>query len=171
MAVVVSASAVEKLQRRVGVLDKDIARKQEERAELLKRIEAMKILLSGVRNGHKPSPKTEEPPVAAPVTHQIRLSETMTANDADGPSVPTVVKEVLSKKKRLSAVEIRQAIIAAGVPREKLGATYSYLYTVLGRLLQRGQIVRSRGKYELPEGVTIQTRADEEDFKGTIQKK
>ena len=139
--VVVSASAVEKLQRRVIGLERHIAKDQEERSELLKRIDAMKILLAGTRNGHRPKPKVEElatPP--APVAHQLKIGETMGAKDTDGPSVPEAVKDVLNKKGRMSAVELRHAIIAAGVPREKLGATFSYLYTVLGRLAGRGQL-------------------------------
>jgi len=92
-------------------------------------------------------------------------------SDAGGASVPAVVKDILKAMNRLSAVELREALIAAGVPREKLGATYSYLYTVLGRLLQRREIVRVRDKYQLAEEARTQTTPDEEGSKGTIAEK
>ena len=71
-------------------------------------------------------------------------------------SLPLAVKRALQEYGRMSAVEIREAVIRAGVPREKLGAGGSYLYTVLGRLDQRGHIERHRGRYFLVPGVAIE---------------
>jgi hypothetical protein len=183
--VVINAETVERLRRRVQAIDKNLAAQTAERTELVKEIDAMIYILDVLRKkrgGFKvahalPAPETMaiaasttggrsatgSPSANGSKTHELKLGEeALHANDE--PSVPMVVKEVLGKKGRLSSVELRNAIIAAGVAPDRLGSGYSYLYTVLSRLLGRGQIIRSRGKYQLPEGVTIETKPEAADL-------
>jgi hypothetical protein len=65
----------------------------------------------------------------------------------------------------MTTMELRDALMKMGVERERFGATFSYLYTVLGRLEQRGQIQKVRGKFQLAPGVTHQYRPDEDLLK------
>ena len=145
--VVVSAKAVQDLQKRLVAHDRAIAREQQRRAEVVKRIEAMRTLLGASAGGR--AAKAAEKPAEKVTVHRGAVSGAFVDRPAVRPSVPQAVEEALKKRGPLTAVEIRDAVTEAGVKREQLGATYSYLYTVLGRLEQRRRVVRVRGKYEL----------------------
>jgi len=148
-SVVVSAKAVQDLERQLAAHDRAIARDQQGRAAVVKRIEAMKTLLGASANGH--APKAADTPAEKPSRSSAAGSFTIVDRPVAEVSVPQAVEQALKKRGPLTAIEIRDAVTEAGVKREKLGATYSYLYTVLGRLEQRGRVVRARGKYRLPE--------------------
>jgi hypothetical protein len=154
--VVVNAKAVADLQKRLAAHDRAIAREQQRRAEVVKHIEAMKILL-----GTKAlrASKAEKPGDKPAVAEKVVARNSVTGGFVDRPalerSVPEAVVLALEKRGPLTAVQIRHAVAEAGVKREQLGATYSYLYTVLGRLVQRRRIVRVRDKYQLAESRTV----------------
>jgi chromosome segregation ATPase len=168
-SVVVSLKAIKDLEKQLATHDRTIFKAQQKRAELVKRIDAMKTLLGATtpkataKDDHTAgvtvSVGAGKTATLAALLEQIKAQtqqikaaaaqQSSTASEAEV-SLPDIVVEVLTKRGPLTAVEIRSAVVEAGVKREKLGATYSYLYTVLGRLVQRGRVQRYRGKYQLP---------------------
>jgi hypothetical protein len=159
------------LQREREELERQMANIREKHQLVVRKLEAIPLFLpevSPTTNGHgektvgsgageKP---TDEAQTQKQPPRDLPAEATLT------PSVPMAIKQILQTHGRMTAVEIRNAILKTGVERERLGATFSYLYTALGRLVQKGQIQRLRGgKYQLPPGVTFQYRPDDDDMK------
>ncbi len=156
----ITLDLIQKFKDRLAVLDREIAEKSEERQLVLRWLDAIPLFLS-VINGEKPQEGRGQ-------VHEVKLGETVKITDEEPreTSLPMAIKTVLQKRGRLGATEIRDVILSEGlVPAERLGASFSYLYTALTRLRQKKQIERVRGEYQLPHGVTIQLKPEEEDLK------
>jgi len=142
----ITAETARELERRQQELHQRIAELQKEFAVVTQQLAAIPLFLAHA-NGEQPTGADS----SAVGTETPRADVTSAEI-----SLPSAVKRVLQENGRMSAVEIREAVVRAGVPREKLGAGGSYLYTVLGRLDQRGHIERHRGKYSIVPGVPIE---------------
>lgn len=144
---VITMDLADKLRARLADLEERLGALAEERTLLLRQLEAIPLFLSVKSNGAAPA-STAEATITEAKAHDLNLGEAVEV--ADLFSVPKMVKVVLQKGGRLSPVQIREALLGEGVPREKLGPSNSYLYTVLGRLRQTRQVERVRGRYQLP---------------------
>jgi|SRR5438128_10917789 len=145
---VITPETARELERRQQELQQKMAELQKEYAVVTQQLAAIPLFLASVNGEQQPVSGEAEAGRA-----QSRPDPMPTAGEI---SLPLAVKRALQEYGRMSAVEIREAVIRAGVPREKLGAGGSYLYTVLGRLDQRGHIERHRGRYFLVPGVAIE---------------
>lgn len=158
----ITPDTARQLESRRAELERQIALLREEHTLVCKQLEAVPLFL-GMANGNHPE------------QHQGRghdggghgsKNEQHATPSAESLSVPMAVKCVLQPGARLTAVEVREAVKALGVPAHKLGIGNSYLYTTLRRLQDQGAIQKVRGgKYQLPPGVSHQYVPSEEDLK------
>lgn len=162
--VVITPDLQRQLERRKQELQHEMEQLGKEFALVVKKLEAIPLFLPSA-NGTSEEPKEEQ----APTSHRVNVGDAVNPRDfidaQESPSAPMAVKLALQERPRMTAVEIRNAITKLGIPKERLGLTGSYLYTVLGRLMKKGEIQRIRGKYQLPPGVAIQYKPDEEDLR------
>ena len=153
--VILTPETATQLERDKERLEREITKLRAEHELVCRKLEAIPLFLAEANGGPAPEPHKD-------TAADSRSSNKISAVDM---SVPMAVKSVLQEHGRLSAREIREAVLRAGISRERLGSTFSYLYTVLGRLQERGQIQRVRGKYQLPPGVTFHYQPEESDLK------
>ena len=147
------------LERRKDEIEREMARLRDEHQRVLRQLEAIPLFLAEA-NG---ATATNTDVVVQPGAANLRLTGESSA--IEEMSLPMKVKLALQQHGRMTALELRDALTKMGVERERFGATYSYLYTVLGRLEHRGQVQKVRGKFQLPPGVTHQYRPNEDDLK------
>jgi len=149
---IITPELAQNLKNRLADLDRQLAKLSEERLLIIRQLEAIPLFLS--TNGEQPRERSNP------------LHERIVEEQPSEMSLPMAIKVLLEKRGRLSATEIRDAILAEHfLPPERLGASFSYLYTALTRLRQKKQIERVRGKYQLPHGVAIQFKPEEADLK------
>lgn len=148
----ITSETKNELERERGRLEAEITRLREQLQLVTRKLEAIPLFLSdGISLSDVNGTQAKVTALRPPEPPRIVTGDDPTAPDAaQEVSVPEAVKQAVARRGRLEAVEIRDAIIAAGVPRERLGATYSYLYTVLGRMVDKGTIQRRGKKYQLP---------------------
>lgn len=160
----ITSETVSQLERRKAELQEEMTRLHAEYSLVSRQLEAIPLFL-GVANGHPKEPPAPPPqPAPEPISEPTAAASPEPADGSAPPSLPMAVKATLQKHGRMTAGEIRDAVLREGIPRERLGATFSYLYTVLGRLAQRGQIQKIRSKYQLAPGVTIHLKPEETDL-------
>ena len=140
-------------EREVAVLEAEIAERQRAVDTLRRKIENAPLYVAGLSgsNGHGNGLRHE-----GPASHEVNVGDQVKPSDHGeaAVSLPSVIIEVLTARGRsMTALELREAVVEHGVPRERLGATYSYLYTVLGRLATRKLIQRSGDRYRLRESM------------------
>jgi hypothetical protein len=150
----ITPETVRKLERRKTDLQSEISRLSAEYERVCRQLEAIPLFLNaGDGDGNTTiSPDTAHI-WAQTLPPTVVISEP--PESGDQLSLPSVVVRLLQKRGRLTTLEIREGMLREGVPRERLGATNSYLYTVLGRLVARKRVQRVRGKYQLPSAVTV----------------
>jgi hypothetical protein len=134
-------------ERKKAELEARIAELERELELVRKRIEAAPLFM---RDAPTPNGTAH---VMRPQSAQLEIKGgVVTPQKAGDGSLPQMVLGLVRLKGPLTTIQIRDSLLAAGFPREKLGATYSYLYTVLSRLVSRKRLERSGDRYRLPRG-------------------
>lgn len=150
---IITPETAAQLERRKVELERRMVELRDEHQRVCRQLEAIPLFLAEVNGG--------EPPAPEPAPTAQRMDRT----SSEEMSLPMAITYVLQKRGRLTPLEIKDAVVQEGLPPDRFGAQNSYLYTALGRLVERGRIQRVRNKYQLPPGVTIQFAPSEEDMK------
>jgi hypothetical protein len=150
-AVLVSAKAIQVIERKIASIDKKMARHEREREGLIVKRDAMRTIL-GTPNGHRAGARSIERPRSEPFT-----------GEQEAVSVPQALVLALQQHNGpMSPREIRAAVLRAGVKPTQLGSSGNYIYSVIARALKRGQIAQARGgRYVLTPGAGGDTRETE----------
>jgi hypothetical protein len=146
------------LERRKDEIEREMDRLREEYQRVTRQLEAIPLFLAeanGISARAEDNVVARESISVQPRSGSLGLNGEAPKNTEEM-SLPMKVKLALQRNGRMTPLELRDALMKMGVERERFGATFSYLYTVLGRLEQRGQIQKVRGKFQLPSGVTYQ---------------
>ena len=150
-SVLVSARAIQGVEKKIATIDKRMARQQRERETLIVKRDAMRTILGAPVNGHRANARPVERPTFAEPVEQGAVS------------VPQgLVLALQQHNGPMSPREIRAAILRVGVKPVQLGASGNYIYSVIARALKRGQIAQARGgRYVLTPGASVETREAE----------
>jgi hypothetical protein len=149
-AVLVSARAIQVIERKIASIDKKMAKHERERDGLIVKRDAMRTIL-GTPNGHRAGGRPVERTRNEPAAEQEAVS------------VPQALVLALQQRSApMSPREIRDAVMRVGVKRSQLGSSGNYIYSVIARALKRGQIAQARGgRYVLTPGASGDTRETE----------
>lgn len=141
---------LDQLETEKATLEAQIAELERKLDQVRRRIEAAPLFLqdgSAVNGAATTSVVVQPGPL-------IKGSEADLRKDEPTP-LPQMVLALIRAKGPMTTIQIRDALLSVGFPREKLGATFSYLYTVLGRLIASKRLERSGDKYRLPRGAML----------------